>query len=321
MRALLDAAGVAGTPTVVEVPSPGRVNTTTIVAVGAERYAVRAYGWPFGGEPPFDRRAKEAALHPRLAAAGVPVPEVLATATVDGLDGALLEWVPGDLLGVAAQRVSADDLAEAWQEAAIALRRAHGIEVGPTAGFLVADGVQPFVPGLLGRADVRFGPGSYGGFLGGEISGAGRRAAAHLGLDVDRVEAVAAALVPVLDARPVRFGHSDANPWNVLVVHRQGRWRLAAWLDWEFAWAADPAYDVMRATVQRYAPIGPVPDAFWAGYGESVDAVGLAAATLHHVLGLHAEVAEGARSPELDHLLAHGPDPVAVLDDLADRLL
>lgn len=304
VRALLDGAGVVGDPVVVEVPSPGRVNTTTIVAVGAERYAVRAYGWPFDGEPPFDRRAKEAALHPRLAAAGVPVPEVLAGASVDGVDGALLSYVPGELLGVVARRAPAGALDEAWREAGAALARVHAIDEGPVAGFLTADGVDPFRDG------------GYGGFVAAGLGRPGR----SVGLDPVLLDRVADALVPVLDARPVRLGHSDANPWNVLVVERGGRWGLAAWLDWEFAWAADPAFDLMRATVQRYAPLGPTPTAFWEGYGAGVDAVALAAATLHYTVGVHAERVAGATSPEIAQAVAHGPSPAAVLTDLATRL-
>ncbi len=320
VRALLDEAGISGAAEVVEVASPGRVNTTTIVAVAGERYAVRVYGWPFDGTCSFDRGPKEAALHPRLQAEGVPVPAVLSLATVDGRDGALLEWAPGELLGVVAQRVPADDLDEAWRETAASLRRVHALDGGPVAGFLTAEGVAPFRPGLLSAGGPPFAEGTYGGLVASDLVARGR----DLGglVDADLVGRVAEALVPVLDARPVRVGHSDANPWNVLVVEPpSGGWRLSAWLDWEFAWAADPAYDLMRATVQRYAPIGPTPRAFWEGYGSEPDPVGISAATLHYVLGAHVEHLGGGRSPEVLQAIAHGPDPATVLHRLADLVL
>lgn len=320
VRALLDGAGIAGEPTVVAVPSPGRVNTTTIIAVGGERFAVRAYGWPFGGEPPFDRRAKEATLHPRLAAVGVPVPEVLTVASVDGVDGALLTYAPGELLGVVAQQVAPPALDEAWREAGAALARAHAVDVGPTAGFLTADGVLPFTSGLLSEEVPPYPPGSWGGFLASDVRHRGRLVADHVGLAASRFAAVADALVAPLDARPVRLGHSDANAWNVLVAEGDDGWHLSSWLDWEFAWAADPSYDLVRATVQRYAPIGPTPEAFWSGYGSAPDALGLAAAALHYLLGTHAEEVRGIRSPELDMTLAHGPRLVDLLSRVEDLL-
>ena len=58
------------------------------------------------------------------------MPEVLAVADHDGLQAALLEWVPGELLGTVAARDPGADLTTAWHEAGAALRRAHDLDLG-----------------------------------------------------------------------------------------------------------------------------------------------------------------------------------------------
>ena len=156
VAALLRAAGVDGTPTVVGVATAGRVNTTTAIEVGGARFAVRAYGWPWGDPPPFDRRAKEVAWATRLAAAGVPVAAFLAVADVATpvgvVRGALLEFVEGELLGTVAARDPAADLAEAWRGAGAALARAHLVPTGVDGqGVLTAEGVVPFPEGSAAR--------------------------------------------------------------------------------------------------------------------------------------------------------------------------
>jgi aminoglycoside phosphotransferase (APT) family kinase protein len=73
-----------------------------------------------------------------------------------------------------------------------------------------------------------------------------------------------------LRERPVRLLHNDALPQNVLVAPSapvtsgRQRWRCTGWLDWEFARAGDPVWDL--ATLD-FRPAGLVPDAFYAGYG------------------------------------------------------
>jgi thiamine kinase-like enzyme len=84
-----------------------------------------------------------------------------------------------------------------------------------------------------------------------------------LAVDVDRCAAVVAAAGPRFDARPMGLVHTDANPWNVLVTASS-----ATWVDWEFSWWADPLYDFIRITFARKYDVGPVPPAFFAGYGD-----------------------------------------------------
>lgn len=150
--ALLDAAGLVGPWTVENVPTVGWVNRTTVIRLpDGELVAAREYGWPFAGTEPFDRRAKECWIHPRLAAAGVPVAQVLASASVGPARGVLLSHVPGETLGAVASRVDPASLGTAWEEAGAALRAAHGVEVpAGRTGLVAADGVLPFAEGSFG---------------------------------------------------------------------------------------------------------------------------------------------------------------------------
>ncbi|HEY9474252.1 MAG TPA: phosphotransferase [Mycobacteriales bacterium] len=62
--------------------------------------------------------------------------------------------------------------------------------------------------------------------------------------------------------------HSDFGPRNLLVTQRYGRWKVAAVLDWEFAFSGSPLVDV--ASVLRFGedlPEGYV-DGFLTGYRE-----------------------------------------------------
>ncbi len=313
VEALLAAAGLADSWAVESVPSVGWVNATTVVRVGGERVVVRRYGWPFEEAERFDRRAKEAWLHPRLAAAGVPAAEVLATAEVGHERGALLSWLPGELLGTVAARVSAAELAGAWREAGAALRAAHEVAVPRViAGFVTADGVAALPEG------------SFGAFHRDRLSTYAERlagAAPGLGIDADRVAFLADRALPVVDATPLVLGHGDSHAWNVLVERGpDGRWGLSGWLDWEFAWVGDPAWDHMRMVVQRFTDFGPVPEPWWDGYGGRPPAANLAVAVLHFMLWKALDHVAGVDSRDAAVALAWLADLPAHLDRL-ERLL
>jgi len=329
--ALLREAGVAGSWSYRGVASAGRVNTTTAIETGSGRwFAVRVYGWPFGGEPRFDRRAKEVAWSTRLAAAGVPVARFLAVADVDAetdaeidvegapaspappVSGALVEWIDGELLGTVAAREPREDLTDAWRGAGAALRTAHGVDPGVVGeGFLSADGLVAFDEGTFAAWIVH-------------------RTAAHARrlhgtgdgvLDPARVEALAPALEARLGRAPSGLGHGDSNPWNALIARDgTGGWAFRAWLDWEFAWVADPAYDHVRASVQRYADIGPTPDSWWEGYGGRPEPVAFAAHTIHYALWKAEERLDGLDSPETRLAARLLPSLPARLDRLAAAL-
>lgn len=189
-----------------------------------------------------------------------------------------MSWLPGELLGVVATREApADDVSGAWRQAAAALRAAHSIPLRSTdAGFLSADGL------------VALPEGSFGQFHQDRIGRYARRLhakAPELGVDPVRITALARAAQPKIDEAPLVLGHGDSHAWNVLVVRDQsGRWQLSGWLDWEFAWAGDPAWDHMRMMVQRFSDFGALPNAWWDGYGSRPRELNLAIAVLHFML-------------------------------------
>lgn len=313
--ALLHEAGIRRPWEHVGVASAGRVNTTTAIATDdGRRFAVRVYGWPFGGSAGFDRRAKEVVWSERLTAAGVPVARFLAVADADAgpvgpVEGALLEWIDGELLGAVAARVPREDLAPAWRGAGAALRAAHGIDPGVVGeGFLTADGLVALEEGTFARRIVARTVARARRLHGAPSDG-------HV--DADRIEALAPALEAWLGQAPSGLGHGDSNPWNAMVARDPaGAWRFRAWLDWEFAWVADPAYDHVRATVQRFADIGPTPDTWWDGYGGRPEPVAFAAHALHDVLWKAEERLGGLAWPETAHawaLLPSVPGRVARL--------
>lgn len=317
ISALLADAGISGTPVVLGVATAGRVNTTTAIEVDGTRFAVRAYGWPFGGAPAFDRRAKEVVWATRLATGDVPVAAFLATADVETpggvVQGALLEFVEGELLGTVAARDPAADLTEAWRGAATALQLAHLVPTGVEGpGMLTADGVQPFEEGSFARRIV----------LQSVLRARRLHGPASGGLvDAGRIEALGPALETALGTAEAGLAHSDANPWNGM-VHQgaDGRWRFRAWLDWEFAWSADPQYDHVRATVQRFTDIGPTPESWWDGYGSRPDPVHQEAYALHYLLWKAEERLDGQVWPETDRVWAMLPSVPDRVDRLAAAL-
>ena len=102
------------------------------------------------------------------------------------------------------------------------------------------------------------------------------------------------------------------------MVEEAGRWRLSGWLDWEFAWVGDPAWDHMRMTAQRFVDIGPDPRGVVGGLRRTTPELNLTVAVLHHRLWKASEQLEGAEGPEIDHVLDHwdGPELVDRLDAL-----
>jgi aminoglycoside phosphotransferase (APT) family kinase protein len=266
--------------TVRPLPGVGLLNRHLLVELTTgDRLVVRSYAWPWGPVEPFDRMAKEAWLLPRLRRAGVRAPEVLA-ADRAGADAALLlSFVDGSPLGELDHRPDV-----AWRATGQALRAVHEADIGVTGeppGLLVAGGVEAFEDGWA-RWHVD-NTNKHAESL--------ARSRPELDIDVDRCVHIAESAGPLLDARPVRLIHTDANPWNVLVTDEH-----ATWVDWEFAWLGDPIYDFARLTLARKRDLGPVPDALFRGYGgnPTTDPV-----FEIYVLGFHLWMGNEALSPLL----------------------
>lgn len=248
-KELIASAGLANRVTGIDrISGHGVINQHDLIVLDdGRRFVSRKYGWPFDEPETVDRQAKEEWLLPLLRDAGVPVPEIVASVTgavlTKYIEGEALADTPGDL--------------EAWADAGRTLAIAHQVRFD-AAGLVVAHGVEPFPEGnwaswLAAHCDRH----------------AERLWAKRPDVQVDREDLASALSLarPTLDAAPVRLVHTDSHPWNVLV--REGR--CVAWLDWEFAWAADPTWDFVRNEFVRIRDIGPTPEAFYKGYGQTPD--------------------------------------------------
>lgn len=201
--------------------------------------------------------AKEVALH-RLLAGRVPVPAILHAGESNPVTAgpyALLEWIEGGHLGRIAPGLGEDARTCLARDIGAVLAAIHAV-LFPVAGFLdghleVAHPIDVGGAGLVAFLRTCL-DGPAGGRLEADLAAAALAFAAREG---GRLEAW---------ARPPRLTHADFNGSNVLVRETPAGWRVAAVLDWEFAFAGAPHFDfgnLMRP------PLGDLP-----GFAESVAA-------------------------------------------------
>lgn len=253
LRPLLDAAGLRHAPEAVEpLVGQGALNRHWRVVVGGRTLVLREYHWPFASPAP-DRARREARVLTLLETNAVPAPRLVARS-----DGALLlTFEPGQLLG----ELAADppvDFDRAWEQTGRALRAVHEIVPPSHLHDLLAGGPQR-------------GPSSWYERVAAEVDAhlaLVRETRPELEVDAGRVRRLFEQARPLLAARPTRLLHGDAQPWNVLVDHTEGRWVCSALLDWEFAELGDPIWDLVRFHRLRRRPLGPSPRAFFTGYGQ-----------------------------------------------------
>lgn len=180
---------------------------------------------------------KEVALHRRLSG-HVPVPAILYAAADNPVTGgpyAVIEWIEAVHLGRVAPGLGDGARQDLGRNIGRVLAAIHAVTF-PTAGFLDADlqVAQPIDAGGDGLA----------GFL--RLCLVDGRGGGRLGPDLTRAAlAFAEREGPRLDpwTRPARLTHADFNGSNVLVRESAAGWRIAAVLDWEFAFAGAPFFD------------------------------------------------------------------------------
>jgi len=250
---------------------------------------LRVYRWGHD-EPEPNRRIKEPWLHQLLAGANVPVPRVLAASD----RCALLEWIEGVKLRQIALIEPPAALEGAWSEAGKALRLAHAANpFGEVAGEIVGNELRPFET-------------SWSEWNAREIRTHTARLRELDAIDVDaamRIQRICDRLPKLLGEPAPVLAHNDAHPANVLVAVRDGAWHLAAWIDWEYAWVADPEWDLARFAFFGAAQVGAVPESFWSGYGRRPSPVRNAVYELHMVTWL-AGLRPARRAPAAPELLA-----------------
>lgn len=230
------------------------INVTYVVRFdNGDRYVVRIYRWPFEGPDELDRPTKEAWLSEVLYQHGIPAARVLSKVeTTDGI-AVVRTYLRGDPLGDLPEMYD-----DAWRAVGESLARVHRIEVGDgTAGVIHGREVKPFSEGSWGRWQLANAVTHCE-----EVISRG-----EYRVDADQVRTIYERAVPLLDERPVRLLHNDPHAWNVLVAKDDNGWRCTGWVDWEFAWTGDPAWDLARLDIFRSKDIGPTPASFYEGYG------------------------------------------------------
>lgn len=192
----------------------------------------------------------------------VPAPEVL-YADLAGERGGrpylILTFIEGTKLTDILAAGDPTECAAAGRAAGRGLAAIHQFTF-PAAGF--------FGPGLAVTAPLDVSPDGYRGYIAAFLAGlAGERLGATDATALARLAAEQAELV-VWDGAPALI-HADYKPQNLLVRRAGPGWALAAALDWEFAFAGAPLFDL--GTLLRYraqVPAGYVA-AVVAGYREA----------------------------------------------------
>ncbi len=206
---------------------------------------------------------KEWALHRRLAGIA-PVPAVLHAAESNPVTGgpyAVVEWIDGDHLGRIAPGLRQSARDELARDIGRVLAAIHAVTF-PTSGFLdasldVAHPIDAGAAGLSGFLELCLVEGRGGERLGADLTQAALAFAEREG---HRLEAW---------TQPARLTHSDFNGSNVLVREAASGWRVAAVLDWEFAFAGAPFFDFGNLLRPPLGEIYGFAEAVAAGYREN----------------------------------------------------
>lgn len=183
--------------------------------------------------------AVEAALLARLAGI-VPVPEVIGADPDGGSAGEpvlLSAFAPGRPLGDVLAAATGPEAAALGRETGRTLAAIGSVEFA-VPGFFSGPSLEPGPPGMEPTSGLD-------AFV--ERCLTEGNAAGHLGDGEQRAllrfAADAASDLAVLHGSR-RLVHADFNPKNLLAVRTDGRWRLSAVLDWEFAFSSSPLFDV-----------------------------------------------------------------------------
>jgi hygromycin-B 7''-O-kinase len=247
VSALLSAAGLAGRPQAV-VSLGESTNRVWALTLGDHRYVLRQR---LDGSAASVR--KEAYLSGLLAARDVPAPRVLAAATGEHV-AALSTYVEGVGLDQALGSLTRHELASAWRSVGDVLRGVHEIGLG-TAGEIVGDRIKSFAGGWAAWST---------GHLADDLVWLRDRVADGIPISAARIDRFADLARDALADAPVRLIHNDALPQNILVAPGADGWRCTGVLDWEFARAGDPRWDLATLDLR---PAHLVPEAFYEGYG------------------------------------------------------
>jgi aminoglycoside phosphotransferase (APT) family kinase protein len=186
-----------------------------------------------------NRAPVERAIHVLAASKGLPVPTLLDGADENSATGtpyALFEWIGGARLDLAIRDCDADDVRALAVEAGRALAAIHAVHF-KTFGFFDAQ--------LNVHGDIDLGSAGMQRYFKDVLeNGIGRE---RLGAGcADALLAFAGRESAVLDTwcgAPC-LTHGDCGGTNILVSRQDARWRIAGFIDWEFAFSGTPFFDL-----------------------------------------------------------------------------
>lgn len=196
-------------------------------------------------------------LHERI-----PMPELLhadTAGTIGGVPYALTSYVAGTTL--------AHVLTQGTQEDIAGSMFATGQVLAQIGTFHFANGGF-FGAGLAVTHGMTTDGDMFCGFLGDCLftRGAGERLGPRL---TEQLWAFVSTYAPLLDelAAEAVLVHADFNDPNIMVAQQAGEWKVTAVLDWEFAFAGTPLFDVgnMLRNEHRLPPV--LAKAFIEGFG------------------------------------------------------
>ena len=208
---------------------------------------------------------KEAAIAKALAGR-LPVARFLLVAEDNPVTGhayAVTDCIEGDRLDLVAPDLAENDLFALGKEIGTALGRIHGVKFARhgffSDGLAVPEAIDLDQRGILAFLQSCLGEGPARTRLGAELADALPALIQHHGALID-------SWLP-----PPCLVHGDFNPQNMLVARDEtsDQWRLAAVLDWEFAFSGTPAFDLgnlIRPPLGRHDGFV---EAVAAGYQES----------------------------------------------------
>ncbi len=186
--------------------------------------------------------ARETAIA-RLVGPRIPVPDVLYADCTGGAPFALTSWIEGIKLDVLLTGKSEDSIRSSAVAVGAGLA-ALGDFPFPRAGFFGPD--LSIAEPLAGMRDVCLGYVEETLFAKGAAERLGEERARRVWALLDEH----AALLDAADGDP-QLVHGDYKAQNLLVRQGSQGWELAAALDWEFAFACSPLFDL--AILLRYA--------------------------------------------------------------------
>jgi len=205
------------------------------------------------------RLRRERWAYRALDRADAPVPSVLATSEAAGAEALLLTHASGSHLGTVVSQRPPAPVAEAWRSCGRAFAAVHSVDSVMAAGWEQVGISAPEAPRGVYHQDEALG----------HLARL-ERARPDLGA-LDRLRAAVLEAGPLYERAPLALCQFDAHLWQFLVASVGRGWVCTAVLDWENADFDDPDFDLAQLDGFRFAPAGPVPAAFFEGYGRTPD--------------------------------------------------